>query len=117
VRVVVDQKGSPTAAFSIAGALWRLAELPLVHGILHWTDAGVASWYEFARAIAEDAQAAGLLSQPVEVTPIATAEYPTAAHRPANSVLDTAASVARLGLKPGPWRDNLRATLADLPRL
>jgi dTDP-4-dehydrorhamnose reductase len=116
VRVVADQKGSPTAAFSIARAVWRLAELPRVHGILHWTDAGVASWYEFACAIAEDALAAGLLSQPVEVAAIGTAEYPTAAHRPANSALETAASVAQLGLTPAPWRQNLRATLADLPR-
>jgi dTDP-4-dehydrorhamnose reductase len=116
VRVVADQKGTPTAAFSIARALWRIAELPPVHGILHWTDDGVASWYEFACAIAEDAQAAGLLSEAVEVTPIATADYPTEAHRPANSVLDTAASVAQLGIKPEPWRQNLRATLAALPR-
>jgi dTDP-4-dehydrorhamnose reductase len=116
VRVVADQKGTPTAAFSIARALWRIAELPRVHGILHWTDDGVASWYEFACAIAEDAQAAGLLSEAVEVTPIATADYPTAAHRPANSMLDTAASVAQLGIKPDPWRQNLRATLAALPR-
>jgi len=116
VRVVSDQKGSPTAAFSIARALWRIAELPRVHGILHWADAGVASWYDFACAIAEDAQAAGLISRPVEVTPISTAHYPTAAHRPANSALDTAASVAQIGLKPVPWRQNLRATLADVPR-
>jgi dTDP-4-dehydrorhamnose reductase len=114
VRVVADQKGSPTAAFSIAGALWRLAELPRVRGILHWTDDGVASWYEFACAIAEDALRAGLLSRPVEVTPIATGDWPTAAHRPANSVLDTAASVVQLGLKPDPWRQNLRATLAEV---
>ncbi len=116
VRVVADQRGSPTAAFSIARALWRLGQLPHLHGVLHWTDAGVASWYEFARAIAEDALAAGLLSQPVEVAPVAAADYPTAAHRPANSVLDTAASTAQLNLKPEPWRQNLRATLADLPR-
>jgi dTDP-4-dehydrorhamnose reductase len=114
VRVVADQKGTPTAAASIARALWRIAELPQVHGILHWTDAGVASWYEFACAIAQDALAAGLLSQPVEVTPIATSDYPTAAHRPANSVLDTRASVAQLGITPANWRDSLRATLAEL---
>ena len=116
VRVVADQKGTPTAAASIARALWRIAELPRVHGVLHWTDAGVASWYEFASAIAEDALAAGLLSQEVEVTPIVTADYPTAAHRPANSVLDTRESAAQLGLKPEHWRLNLRATLAELPR-
>ncbi|MGO9594867.1 MAG: dTDP-4-dehydrorhamnose reductase [Steroidobacteraceae bacterium] len=115
VRVVADQKGTPTAAASIARALWRIAELPRVHGVLHWTDDGVASWYEFASAIAEDALAAGLLSQEVEVTPIVTADYPTAAHRPANSVLDTRESAAQLGLKPEHWRPNLRATLAELP--
>jgi len=117
VCVVADQKGTPTAAASIARALWRIAELPHVHGILHWTDAGVASWYEFACAIAEDALAAGLLLQPVAVTPIATSDYPTAAHRPANSVLDTRASVAQLRIEPEHWRGNLRATLAELSRV
>jgi dTDP-4-dehydrorhamnose reductase len=116
VRVVADQKGSPTAATSIARALWRIAELSHVRGILHWTDDGVASWYEFASAIAEDALAAGLLSQTVQVTPIATADYPTAAHRPANSVLDIRDSVAQLGITPEHWRNNLRATLAQLRR-
>jgi dTDP-4-dehydrorhamnose reductase len=113
VRVVADQKGTPTAAASIARALWRIAELPGVHGVLHWTDAGVASWYDFACAIAEDALAAGLLSQAVTVTPITTAEYPTAAHRPANSVLDCRASIEKLGIKPPHWRQSLATTLAQ----
>jgi dTDP-4-dehydrorhamnose reductase len=116
VRVVADQRGTPTAAISIARALWRIAELPSVHGVLHWTDAGVASWYDFACAIAEDARAAGLLSQAVTVTPITTAEYPTAAHRPANSVLDCRASIEKLDIKPSHWRDSLAATLLLLPR-
>jgi dTDP-4-dehydrorhamnose reductase len=116
VRVVADQKGTPTAASSIARALWRIAELPGIHGVLHWTDGGVASWYQFACAIAEDALAAGLLSQPATVTPITTAEYPTAAHRPANSVLDTRATIEKLDIKPPPWRDNLGITLEQLPR-
>jgi dTDP-4-dehydrorhamnose reductase len=114
VRVVADQKGTPTAAASIARSLWRIAELPAVHGVLHWTDGGVASWYEFACAIAEDARATGLLSQAVTVTPITTADYPTAAHRPANSALDCSASIAMLGISPEHWRTNLRATLAGL---
>ena len=117
VRVVADQRGTPTAAASIARALWRIAELPRVHGLLHWTDDGVASWYEFASAIAQDALAAGLLPQAARVTPITTADYPTAAHRPANSVLDTRDSVAQLGIKPEHWRRNLRATLAELQRI
>jgi dTDP-4-dehydrorhamnose reductase len=114
VSVVIDQRGTPTAAASVAHALWRIAELEQVHGILHWTDDGVATRYEFARAIAEDALAAGLLSQPVQVISISTADYPTVAHRPAYSVLDTRASSAQLGFKPEHWRAGLRATLADI---
>ena len=116
VRVVADQHGTPTAADSIARALWRIAELPDIYGVLHWTDDGVASWYQFACAIAEDAQTTGLLSQAVTVTPITTAEYPTAAHRPANSVLDCRASIEKLGITPPHWRQSLAATLAQLPR-
>jgi dTDP-4-dehydrorhamnose reductase len=114
VRVVADQHGTPTAAESIARALWAIAERPQLQGILHWTDAGRASWYDFAVAIANEGRAAGLLSKPVEVTPITTADYPTAAHRPANSVLDTDESSAQLGFKPDPWQANLQATLADI---
>ena len=116
VRVVADQQGTPTAAASIARALWRIADRPQVHGVLHWTDAGVASWYEFAAAIADDALAAGLLGQPAVVTPIATADYPTPAHRPANSVLDSSDAIAQLGLAPAPWRVNLRSALTQLSR-
>ncbi len=115
-RVVADQKGTPTAAASVARALWRIAELQHVHGVLHWTDDGAASRYDFACAIAEDALAAGLLSQPVEVIPAITADSLTAGHRPENGVLDTSSTVALLGLTPDPWRINLRATLAQLIR-
>jgi dTDP-4-dehydrorhamnose reductase len=114
VRVVADQHGTPTTAGSIAAALWALAYKPDTRRILHWTDAGTATWYDFAVAIAEEGRAAGLLSNPVEVTPITTAEYPTPAHRPGNSVLDWRDSVAQLGITPALWRDNLRATMATL---
>jgi dTDP-4-dehydrorhamnose reductase len=114
VRVVSDQRGSPTAAASVARALWALAERPALHGIFHWTDWGVASWYEFACAIAEDAFAAGLLGQRPAVTPITTAEYPTPAGRPHYSVLDMTTTAAALGIEPVPWRTNLRATLQQL---
>jgi dTDP-4-dehydrorhamnose reductase len=114
VRVVSDQYGTPTTADSIARALWRLAELPQIGGILHWTDDGAVSWCQFARAIAEDARGAGVLTREVQVTPIATADYPTAARRPARSVLDTREAAAQMGLQPIHWRESLRATLAKL---
>ncbi len=114
VRVVADQRGTPTTADSIARALWRIAERPEVNHILHWTDAGEATWYDFAVAIAEEGLAAGLLQKPLQVTPITTAEYPTPAPRPANSVLDSRESIAQLGLTPAHWRDNLRDTLSGI---
>jgi dTDP-4-dehydrorhamnose reductase len=114
VRVVADQHGTPTAAISIARALWTIAALPAIHGVLHWTDAGEATWYDFAVEIAKEACSAGLISNPVKVTPITTAEYPTKAYRPPNSVLDCRDSIARLALTPPHWRVNLSATLAAM---
>jgi len=114
VRVVADQYGSPTSARSIAQALWAIAQRPQVRGVLHWADAGTASWYDFAVKIAAEGYAAGLLPTLAQVTPISTAVYPTAARRPANSVLDTRESVVQLGFAPPPWPAALRSTLASV---
>jgi dTDP-4-dehydrorhamnose reductase len=114
VRVVADQRGSPTSADSIARALWALAARPQLSGILHWTDEGVATWHEFACAISEEGVAAGLLPARASVTPITTAEYPTSAQRPANSMLDTRSTVSRLGIAPRPWREELKMTLRQI---
>jgi dTDP-4-dehydrorhamnose reductase len=115
VRVVADQIGSPTAARSIAEALWTFAAKPEVQGIFHWTDWGVASWYDFAVAIAEEwAQIAG--GAVAEVIPIGTQDYPTPARRPRFSVLDKSATCAALGLSPRHWRQNLRQVMGDISR-
>lgn len=114
VRVVADQVGTPTAARSLAEALWRIAGDPDIRGIHHWTDAGVASWYDFAVAIAEEGAELGLLPPDVAVTPIATSEYPTPARRPPYSVLDKR-SLASYGLTPIHWRKRLRAVLKEIP--
>lgn len=114
VKVVQDQRGSPTWADSVARVLWAAAEKPQFRGIHHWTDAGVASWYDFARAIAEEGRAAGLLRREVEVLPITTAEYPTPAWRPGYSALDLTSTEAGLGLTAMPWRENLKKMLTEL---
>ncbi|HEY1772226.1 MAG TPA: dTDP-4-dehydrorhamnose reductase [Gammaproteobacteria bacterium] len=114
VKVVRDQRGSPTLADSVAQALWAAVERPEFRGLHHWTDAGVTSWYDFAQAIAEEGRAAGLLRREVEVLPITTAEYPTPARRPAYSVLDRSSTEAGLGLTAVPWRDNLKKMLTEL---
>lgn len=115
VRVVADQVGTPTAARSLAEALWRIAATAEIRGIHHWTDAGVASWYDFAVAVAEEGAALGLLPPEINVTPITTAEYPTPARRPAYSVLDKR-SLAPYGLSPIHWRQRLRTVLKEITR-
>lgn len=114
VRVVADQVGSPTAAHSLAGALWACAQQPAMHGIHHWTDGGVASWHDFAVGIAEEARALGLLARAVQVDPIGTAEYPTPARRPRYSVLDCSSTVAATGIQQLPWRTQLRRVLGAI---
>lgn len=114
VRVVADQVGTPTCTHSLAQVLWRFAQRQELSGIYHWTDAGVASWYDFAVAIAEEAVATGLLRDMPQVTPIATHEYPTPVRRPAFSVLDKSATHAALGLVPVHWRERLREVMAQL---
>jgi len=118
VSVVSDQIGAPTWARSLANAVWVAALRPDVSGILHWTDAGVASWYDFAVAIQEDAQARGLLGKPVSVNPIASEDYarqfPASVPRPAFSVLDLRTTLERLGLASVHWRTHLRAMLNEL---
>jgi dTDP-4-dehydrorhamnose reductase len=114
VRVVADQIGTPTAADSLAGVLWGLAQRPDLTGTHHFTDAGVASWYDFAVAIAEEAESLGLLPAGVRVSAIATCDYPTPARRPAFSVLDKRSLLAALPLEHHHWRVSLRRVLKRL---
>lgn len=114
VRVVADQIGAPTWTGGLAPAIWGLVALGRP-GVWHWSDAGVASWYDFAVAIQEEALAAGLLDRAVPIVPIATANYPTPALRPAFSLLDSTATRAALGLPAVHWRANLRRMLGSLP--
>lgn len=114
LRVVADQTGAPTWARGLALALWRAAARPDLHGLHHWRDAGTASWYDFAVAIAEEGLAAGLLARPVDVVPISTSDYPTPARRPAFSLLDCSHTWRQLDITPPHWRVHLRAMLAEL---
>ena len=116
VNVESDQVGTPTWARSLADALWTIADLPEIRGMHHWTDAGVASWYDFAVAIQEEALAAGLLDREVPVVPVASADYPTPAVRPPYSVLDKSATWAALGRSAHHWRVNLRHMIEGLRR-
>lgn len=108
LTVVDDQRGCPTYAPDLAVLLGELAAAG-VEGIVHGTNTGACTWFEFAREIA---RLTG--HDPARVRPCATADWPTAARRPACSVLrDT--RLAALGIAPRPtWRDALARYLAWL---
>jgi dTDP-4-dehydrorhamnose reductase len=114
VAVIADQIGTPTWANSLARTIWAAVQTPQVSGILHWTDAGVASWYDFAVAIQEEALLRGLLSRAAPVHAVTTSEYPTPARRPSFSVLDKTETTRLLGVTPVHWRANLRLMLDEL---
>lgn len=115
VRVVSDQVGTPTHAAGLARAIWTL-DAAGANGVFHWTDAGVASWYDFAIAIRDEALAIGLLQRAVPVVPIRTSDYPTPAKRPSMSVLDKSSSWAITGTAAH-WRAELKAALAEMLKL
>ena len=113
LNVVADQVGCPTHTAGLAAACWQVLAKD-IGGIQQWSDAGVASWYDFAVAIGEEAVALGILATAAQVNPISTAEYPTPAQRPSYSLMDCSASRKALGLEPIHWRQGLRQVLASL---
>lgn len=112
--VVSDQVGTPTSTHSLGRLIARIVQDEEASGVFHWSDAGVASWYDFAVAIQEEALAAGLLHRAIPVSPISTADYPTPASRPAYSVLDKTASYRRFEMAATHWREELRQVIAEL---
>lgn len=116
LRVVSDQVGSPTWTGDLARAIAQLISQlsPDIQGIYHYTNSGVASWYDFAVAIFEEAKSLGFPLKIQTVKPISTAEYPTPARRPAYSVLSCAKIAAVLGSHPPHWRTALKKMLLEL---
>ncbi len=114
LRVVADQRGTPTSAAGLAVAVWRAVQLPQVNGILHWTDEGETTWYGFACEIQRLGLEYGLLQEQVPIHPIATSDYPTPARRPAYSVLDKESTFAALGLRALPWQAALATVIRQL---
>ncbi|WP_245673498.1 dTDP-4-dehydrorhamnose reductase [Endozoicomonas ascidiicola] len=116
--IVSDQIGSPTWAHNLANCVWNgvttLLEGKVTHPVYHYTDAGTASWYDFAVAIQKEALNLGLLNTSIPINPILTSDYPTPAVRPAYSVLDKAAAWRDLQAPQVNWRVALRAMLAEL---
>ena len=116
VRVVEDQIGAPTWARGLAEMLWVSLSRDNIRGIYHWSDEGICSWYQFAKAIAEEAVKIGLIKRCAQVEPISSKNYKTLATRPHYSVLDCSSTIRDVGISPIPWRSQLKSMLEDLKR-
>ena len=116
VRVVEDQIGAPTWARGLAEMLWASLSKDNIRGIYHWSDEGICSWYQFAKAIAEEAVKIGLIKRCAQVEPISSKNYKTLATRPHYSVLDCSSTIRDVGISPLPWRSQLKSMLEDLKR-
>jgi dTDP-4-dehydrorhamnose reductase len=119
LRVVGDQHGTPTPAALIADVTAQVlartpARLPSQSGLWHLTPTGQTTWHGFAEAIVERAHALGLIPRHPRVVPIATADYPTPAMRPAYSVLDCSALQHDFGIALPDWQEGLALTLDTL---
>ncbi|MEP2982692.1 MAG: dTDP-4-dehydrorhamnose reductase [Sulfitobacter sp.] len=111
LKVVDDQIGGPTPAQSIAETLLQIADKMLAGhegGTYHYAGAPATTWKSFAREIFARAPRA------VEVTGIATADYPTPAQRPLNSRLDCSALETDFGIPPPDWRRALDDIVKEL---
>jgi len=113
LAVIDDQIGTPTWAHGLAQAVWSVV-MEGINGIHHWTDAGVASWYDFAVAIREEANLLGLLSKQPTIRPIPATAYPLPARRPPYSVLDKTSLWQALDWTPSHWRVELRKMLGEM---
>lgn len=111
--IVADQYGAPTAAADIAAALITIVrrhtpeQLAERAGIYHYCGSPYASWFEFAETIFAEAAAQGVLAKIPTVKPIATADYPTPAKRPADSRLDCGKIRTVFGIGPCDWHSAL----------
>jgi dTDP-4-dehydrorhamnose reductase len=116
LRVVADQRGSPTSADDVAAAILRVAEAAgkgrAPWGTYHFAGSGETTWHGFASRIA--AEQAGVTGRRPKVVPIATAEYPTPAKRPANSVLDSSRFAATFAFRARPWEEETRRIVMAL---
>ncbi len=116
LKVIFDQIGTPTYARDLAYSMLDMlrkvekqeVESYFLKGIYHYSNEGVTSWYDFAKAIFE------LENMPVKVIPIETKDYPTAAKRPPFSVLSKHKIKATFGLEIPHWRESLETCLGLL---
>ena len=109
--VIFDQIGTPTYARDLAVAIMAIIKKGIVPGVYHFSNEGVISWYDFAKAIH---RLAGIGT--CHVRPLHTEDYPTPANRPHYSVLDKTKIKQTFGLEVPYWEESLAECIAKMPQ-
>jgi dTDP-4-dehydrorhamnose reductase len=111
LKVIADQVGTPTYAIDLAGCIMRIVNSgSTAYGIYHYSNEGITSWYDFARAIFD------IAGTNVKVIPVKTSEYITRAIRPAYSVMDKSKIKNEFGMEIPYWRDSLISCISKLQK-
>jgi dTDP-4-dehydrorhamnose reductase len=112
LKIIADQAGTPTYAMDLASSIcWIIIKEIGAYGTYHFSNEGIASWYDFAKAIFE------ISKTEVNAIPIKTSEYPTRAVRPAYSVLDKTKIKQTFDIEIPYWRDSLITCISKLKSL
>ncbi|RNL56895.1 dTDP-4-dehydrorhamnose reductase [Pedobacter jejuensis] len=107
--IIADQVGTPTYAIDLANAIFDIiASGKKSYGVYHYSNEGVTSWYDFAKAIFDISETA------VKVNPIPGSAYPTKAQRPAFSVMDKSKIKNEFNLDIPYWRTSLVACISKI---
>jgi len=111
LKVIADQAGTPTYAIDLAACIMRIVNRgSTAYGIYHYSNEGITSWYDFARAIFD------IAGTNVKVIPVKTSEYVTRATRPAYSVMDKTKIKNEFGMEIPYWRDSLINCISKLQK-
>jgi dTDP-4-dehydrorhamnose reductase len=109
LKIIADQVGTPTYAIDLANAIIDLINSNSeAYGVYHYSNEGVASWYDFAKAVFD------LNKSEVKLFPLTTSEFPTKATRPAFSVMSKNKIKKTFGMEIPYWRDSLAICIANL---
>lgn len=112
LKIIADQVGTPTYAMDLAAAILTVINSGSVeYGVYHYSNEGVASWYDFTKAIFD---VAGVTTK---VLPITTSEYPTRAVRPAYSVMDKTKIKKTFNIEIPYWRDSLQVCISRIKQI
>ena len=118
LNIVSDQVSSPTCTTSLAKFCWMLIqsmeEGEKFSNLIHFSDAGIASWYDLAHAVLEIGRDIGLFSVNPQILPIKSDQYKTLALRPSYSALDISNTISGFNIEPQYWRMCLRSVLNEI---